>query len=90
MPKKTNKKVKKKQVIKDFRKSDKDSGSAQVQIGLLTREIKDLAEHLRKHIHDFSSRRGLLKKVSKRRKLLKYLQIHNPKSYERIIKKIKK
>lgn len=74
----------------DFKKSEKDTGSAQVQIGLLTKDIKDLTEHLRTHIHDYSSRRGLLKKVSQRRKFLKYLQTHDLKSYEKIIKKIKK
>jgi len=79
----------KKQTVEEFRKNDKDSGSAEVQIGLLTKEIKTTAEHLKKHIHDFSGRRGLLRKVNKRRKLLRYLQVENPKSYEKIIKKIK-
>ena len=84
------KKAAKQKTIKDFQKSGQDTGSAQVQIGLLTKGIKDLSEHLRTHIHDFSSRRGLLKKVSQRRKFLKYLQSHDPKSYEKVIKKIKK
>lgn len=80
----------KKEIIQDLKISEQDTGSVDVQIGLLTREIKQLAEHLSKHIHDHSSRRGLFKKVSQRRKFLKYLQIHNPKGYEKIIKKIKK
>ena len=87
---KKSKKAVKKQTIKDFQKGDQDTGSAQVQIGLLTKGIKDLSEHLKTHIHDFSSRRGLLKKVSMRRKFLKYLQAHDLKSYEKMIKKIKR
>lgn len=61
----------------------------ETQIGLLTNEIKQLAEHLKEHRHDFSSRRGLLRKVSRRRKLLKNLQQANPKSYQKIVEKIK-
>ncbi len=80
----------KKKIIEEFKKKDKDTGSAEVQIGILTREIKDLVKHLATHIHDFSSRRGLLKKVSKRRKLLKYLQVSDPKSYQKVVKKIKR
>lgn len=77
------------QIIKDFQKQEKDTGSMETQIGLLTNEIKQLAEHLKEHRHDFSSRRGLLRKVSRRRKLLKNLQQANPKSYQKIIEKIK-
>jgi small subunit ribosomal protein S15 len=83
------KKEVKKAVIKDFQKKDDDTGSAEVQIGLLTKEISQLTDHLKKNKHDFSSRRGLLRKVANRRKLLKYLQRSDPKSYEKIIKKIK-
>ncbi len=79
----------KSKIISDFKTHEKDSGSTEVQIGLLTREIKGLVEHLKTHKHDFSSRRGLLRRVSKRKKLLRYLQETNPKSYEKIIKKIK-
>ena len=60
----------KEKIIKKFRVHDTDTGSSQVQIAILTEEIKELTEHLKKHKHDFSSRRGLLKKVSERRKLL--------------------
>lgn len=77
------------QIIKDFQKQEKDTGSMETQIGLLTNEIKQLAEHLKEHRHDFSSRRGLLRKVSRRRKLLKNLQQANPKSYQKIVEKIK-
>ena len=83
------KKEVKKSIIQDFKKHEADSGSVEVQIGLLTKEIKELTEHLKKHKHDFSSRRGLLRKVSRRRQLLKYLQRINPKSYAAVIKKIK-
>jgi small subunit ribosomal protein S15 len=83
------KKETKKSIIQDFKKHETDSGSVEVQIGLLTKEIKELTEHLKKHKHDFSSRRGLLRKVSRRRQLLKYLQRTDPKSYEAVIKKIK-
>lgn len=84
------KKPERQKIIKELQKNKKDTGSAKVQIGLLTKEINDLNEHLKKHIHDFSSRRGLLKKISQRRKFLKYLQVHSLKDYEEIIKKIKK
>ncbi len=87
--KKSKKSVKKK-IIEENKKSDQDTGSSQVQISLLTKEINDLNEHLKIHIHDYSSRRGLLKKVSQRRKNLKYLQVHDSKAYDRIIKKLKK
>ncbi len=86
---KKGKKQDKQKVIQDFQINKQDTGSAEVQIGLLTKEIKELTEHLMTHIHDYSSRRGLLKKVSQRRKFLKYLQAHNSKGYEKIIKRIK-
>ncbi len=87
---KKSKKPVKKKIIEENKKSDMDTGSSQVQISLLTKDINDLNEHLKIHIHDYSSRRGLLKKVSVRRKFLKYLQINDTKAYERIIKKLKK
>jgi len=83
------KKEEKSKIIKDFKIHPNDSGSAEVQIGLLTQEIKGLTKHCQEHKHDFSSRRGLLRKVSERRRLLRYLQRTNPKSYEKIIKKFK-
>jgi len=87
---KKSKKPVKKKIIEENKKNDMDTGSSQVQISLLTKGINDLNEHLKTHIHDYSSRRGLLKMVSQRRKFLKYLQIHDIKVYERIIKKLKK
>ena len=56
-------KEKKQEIIKEFAKSEKDTGSAEVQIAILTKEIEELTEHLKVHIHDHHSRRGLLKKV---------------------------
>lgn len=80
----------KKTIKSDFGIHEKDSGSTEVQIGLLTKEIDELARHIATHRHDFSSKRGLLRKVAKRRKLLRYLEKTNRKSYEKIIKKIRK
>lgn len=84
------KKNKKQETKKEFELHDKDSGSTDVQIGILTKEIDELAKHVATHRHDFSSKRGLLRKVSKRRKLLRYLEKTNRKNYEKIIKKIRK
>ena len=78
----------KENVLKGVRKHDTDTGSAQAQVGLLTRQIEDLSLHLRKNKKDFHSRRGLLQMVADRRKHLKYLQLHDMKSYEALIKKL--
>lgn len=75
-------------VISEHKKHEKDTGSAQVQIGVLSRRIDELADHLKKNQKDHHSRRGLLKIVSKRRKLLSYLNKREPKEYEKIIKKL--
>ena len=82
-------KKKKAQIIKKFATHENDTGSSEVQIALLTEEIKSLTEHLKTHKKDFSSRRGLLRKVSERRKLLKYLQRENAASFEELVKKLK-
>lgn len=82
-------KKKKDRIIEKYKTHEKDTGSPEVQIAILTAEIKELTEHLKMHKKDFSSRRGLLKKVSQRRKLVHYLQRENPESYEDIIKKLK-
>jgi small subunit ribosomal protein S15 len=79
----------KERIIKKFRVHDTDTGSSQVQIAILTEEIKELTEHLKRHKHDFSSRRGLLKKVSERRKLLKYLQKESPEEFKDLAEKLK-
>ena len=79
----------KEKIIKKFRVHDTDTGSPQVQIAILTEEIKELTEHLKKHKHDFSSRRGLLKKVGERRKLLKYLQKESTEQFKDLSEKLK-
>lgn len=79
----------KEKIIKKFRVHEADTGSAQVQIAILSEEIKELTEHLKNHKHDFSSRRGLLKKVAERRKLLKYLQKENEEQFKELAKKLK-
>lgn len=79
-------KVQKEQIIKKFAKSEKDTGSSEVQIAILTEEIKTLTEHLKEHPHDFHSRRGLLKKVGQRRSLLNYLIKTDVTRYREIVK----
>ena len=78
----------KKQVIADFQVHDKDSGSPEVQIALLTKRINELTEHLKTHKKDFSSRRGLLKMVGNRNSLLKYLMRENRDRYQQTITKL--
>ncbi|MGC9046597.1 MAG: 30S ribosomal protein S15 [Minisyncoccia bacterium] len=74
--------------IKNFQKHENDTGSAEVQIALLTKQIIALTNHLKKHPKDVSSRRGLILMVSQRRKLLNYLKINEPKKYETVMKKL--
>lgn len=61
-------------IVKEYQRDAKDTGSVEVQVAILTEEIKVLTEHLKEHIHDFHSKRGLLQKVGKRRSLLDYLR----------------
>ena len=75
-------------LVKEFGKNDKDTGATEVQIAILTSEINDLTEHLKNHIHDFHSKRGLLAKVGKRRSLLDYLKRTDIQSYREVIKKL--
>lgn len=79
----------KEKIIKDFQIHKKDSGSPEVQIALLTKEITLLSQHLKKHRKDVHSRRGLLGMISKRYRLLNYLKKENPKKHSRLIKKLK-
>ncbi len=79
---------KKTTVITSNRTHEKDTGSPEVQIALLTERINELTEHLKVHKKDFSSRRGLLKMVGKRTSLLKYLTQSDPKRYQSIITKL--
>ncbi len=76
------------QIIKKYKLHEKDTGSPEVQVALLTEEIERLLSHLKKHKKDFHSKRGLLKMVAKRRKLLDYLKNEDPKRYASTIKKV--
>jgi small subunit ribosomal protein S15 len=76
-------------VIKKFQTHPGDTGSPQVQVAILTEEIKFLVEHLKGHKKDFSSRRGLLKKVSERRRLLKYLEREDAQAHDDLAKRLK-
>jgi len=75
-------------IIEKYKIHKADTGSVEVQIALLTEEIKELVLHLKSHPKDFHSKRGLLKMVAKRRKFLNHLKEENPKSYKSIIKQI--
>ena len=79
----------KEKIIKKFRVHDTDTGSTQVQIAILTEEIKQLTDHLKQHKQDHSSRRGLLKKVGERRKMLKYLQKESVEQFKELATKLK-
>ncbi|MDO8558478.1 MAG: 30S ribosomal protein S15 [bacterium] len=79
----------KKKIIEKYKVHEKDTGSSEVQIALFSEKIEQLAEHLKEHKKDNHSRRGLLKMVSKRRKLLDYLGKEDAKRYASIIKKLK-
>ena len=76
-------------VIEGFRLHEKDTGSADVQIALLTDRINHLTEHLQKNVKDHSSRRGLLMMVSQRRRLLNYLHTTDASRYQAVTKKLK-
>jgi small subunit ribosomal protein S15 len=79
---------KKKQITKDFQLHPKDTGSADVQIAVLSARINELTEHLQSHVKDHHSRRGLLKMVGQRRRLLDYLSSTDVKRYQELIKKL--
>jgi small subunit ribosomal protein S15 len=76
------------QVVKQFQRSGKDTGSTEVQIALLTERINSLSGHFKSHVKDFHSRRGLLKLVSQRRKLLDYLRRTDADKYRSIIERL--
>jgi small subunit ribosomal protein S15 len=75
-------------IIKDFQRDAKDTGSPEVQVALLTTRINDLSSHFKDHKHDHHSRRGLLKMVNQRRKLLDYLKRKNSDGYLELIKRL--
>ena len=78
----------KQQIINEYRRDEKDTGSSEVQIALLTERINELTEHLKVHVKDNHSRRGLLKMVGKRRNLLNYLAKKDEEAYKELVKKL--
>jgi small subunit ribosomal protein S15 len=80
--------VAKPEIISEYKTHDKDTGSSEVQIALLTARINHLTEHLRVHRKDFHSRRGLLQMASRRRKLLDYVKRHDLAKYQDLLKKL--
>lgn len=81
-------KERKEEIIKTYKRDEKDTGSPEVQIALLTERITELTEHLKVHTKDNHSRRGLLKMVGKRRNLLNYLSKKDVQRYRDIIEKL--
>ncbi len=79
---------KKATVIKNTARHDTDTGSPEVQVGLLSKQIDDLAKHLKKNPKDVSSRRGLLQMVADRRSHLRYLETNNKRAYSALVKKL--
>jgi len=75
-------------IVKEYQRDAKDTGSVEVQVAILTEEIKVLTEHLKEHIHDFHSKRGLLQKVGKRKSLLDYLRKTDVVRYRELISKL--
>lgn len=78
----------KQNLIKEFQLHERDTGSVEIQISLLTKQINELTGHLKTHPKDNHSRRGLLKMVSKRKKLLDYLSKNDQKSYTSLVRKL--
>ena len=81
-------KEEKAKIVKEFGKNDKDTGSIEVQIAILTKEINDLTAHLKVHTHDYHSKRGLLMKVGQRRSKLNYLMKNDITKYREVINKL--
>ena len=79
---------KKQAIIADLQKSKEDTGSATVQVGVITERVKELTEHLKVNKHDFMARRGLLQLVGRRRRLLKYIADKDSQAYLDLIKKL--
>jgi small subunit ribosomal protein S15 len=76
------------QVVRDYQRAGGDTGSPEVQVALLTARINDLADHFKTHVKDHHSRRGLLRMVSRRRKLLDYLKQNSVESYRTLIERL--
>ncbi len=79
----------KQEFVKKFGKNEKDTGSAAVQIAMMTKKIADLTEHLKANKKDFATKRGLLMMVGKRKKLLSYVKSRNLEEYRALVKKLK-
>ncbi len=75
-------------IVTDYQRTQGDTGSPEVQVALLTARINDLTGHFKEHTKDFHSRRGLLRLVSRRRKLLDYLKTKNEDSYRTLIQRL--
>lgn len=82
-------KEEKEKVIKEFGKNEKDTGATEVQIALLTQRIIELTEHFKENKKDHNSRRGLMKLVGQRHRLLKYLQREDQERYKKVLKSLK-
>lgn len=78
----------KEQIMSDFRVHESDTGSPDIQVATLTTRINELTEHLKEHKHDYSTRRGLIKMVGRRRKLLRYLSTSQPERYKSLIERL--
>lgn len=81
-------KAKKTETIKEFARHDSDVGSSEVQVAVLTRRIQHLTQHLKQHPGDHSTRRSLIAKVNRRRRLLNYLRTHNHDSYMDVMSRL--
>jgi small subunit ribosomal protein S15 len=81
-------KEKKTEIIKQYQRDERDTGSPEVQIAILTAEIRELTEHLKRHKHDYHSRRGLMQKVGRRRRLMRYLKREDPVRYRQLIESL--
>ena len=80
--------IDKAKIVSEFARQEGDTGSPEVQIALLTNRINELSSHFKEHAKDHHSRRGLLRMVSRRRKLLDYLKGRNPDAYRALIEKL--
>ena len=78
----------KQQIIKDFQKGDADTGGPEVQIAILTHDVRALTEHLKTHKKDYHTQRGLMQKVGRRNRLLRYLKRVNAESYRALIERL--
>ncbi|MBP3892158.1 MAG: 30S ribosomal protein S15 [Solobacterium sp.] len=78
----------KEKLIKEYGRKDKDTGSVEVQVAILTEQINRLTEHLKQHKQDYSSSRGLMKMVGRRRQMLEYLKKNDVNRYRDLVKKL--